>query len=56
MQDNQLPGLKSIEIEMLQKFVEICENNNIVYYLGDGSLLGAVRHKGFIPWDMTLMF
>lgn len=36
---------------MLQKFVNICERNNLTYYLGDGTLLGAIRHKGFIPWD-----
>ncbi len=49
MKNDQLLGLK--QIEMLQKFVNICERNNLTYYLGDGTLLGAIRHKGFIPWD-----
>lgn len=37
--------------EILDAFVEICEENNLTYYLAAGTLLGAVRHKGPIPWD-----
>ncbi len=38
-------------LEMVVVFHEFCEKNNLKYYLIGGSLLGAVRHKGFIPWD-----
>lgn len=43
--------LKSIEFELLKKFKEICEKENFRYTLIGGTLLGAVRHSGFIPWD-----
>ena len=36
---------------MLNSFVDFCEKHELRYYLVGGSLLGAVRHKGFIPWD-----
>lgn len=46
-----LQGIKNIEIEILDYFVKVCEENNLIYFLDGGTLLGAVRHKGFIPWD-----
>lgn len=46
-----LQEIHKYELELLKTFIEICEKNNLKYYMAGGSLLGAVRHKGFIPWD-----
>jgi lipopolysaccharide cholinephosphotransferase len=43
--------LKLIELEILKEFAKFCEDHNLRYYLAYGTLLGAVRHQGFIPWD-----
>ncbi len=42
---------KQILLEILTDFDEFCTQNNITYYAGYGTLLGTIRHKGFIPWD-----
>ena len=43
--------IQLLEVNILVKFHDFCVNNNLKYSLVAGSLLGAVRHKGFIPWD-----
>ena len=43
--------MKSIELEIMDEIDRVCQAHGVLYFLGYGSLLGAVRHGGFIPWD-----
>lgn len=46
-----LTKVQELEFGILQFIKKVCDENQIRYYLAYGTLIGAVRHKGFIPWD-----
>ena len=51
MSYNDLQQIHEIDIKIIKEFVRICEQYGLEYSIIDGTMLGAVRHKGFIPWD-----
>lgn len=50
----ELKELQNHELEMCKVFTTICDKLHLKYYLMGGSMLGAVRHQGYIPWDDDL--
>ena len=51
MREILLDELKKTQIEILDVVDTFCRENNINYWLDSGTLLGAIRHGGYIPWD-----
>ena len=53
---NSAKEIHSILLGIAKEFHLICEKHNIPYYMVAGTMLGAIRHKGFIPWDDDMDF
>ena len=51
MTESEIKQLKEVEIELFDELDRVCKLLDIPYFMVGGTLLGAVRHQGFIPWD-----
>lgn len=49
--EKPIEQLKKVELEILKEFDRICKKHNLYYTIAYGTMIGAVRHHGFIPWD-----
>lgn len=54
LEQKEIDSNHQICLELLDKFLEVCNKYDINYYLAFGSCLGSVRHQGFIPWDINI--
>ena len=51
MKEIKSDEMRNVQLDILQKVHDFCMSHGIRYTLAFGSLLGAVRHGGYIPWD-----
>lgn len=48
---HEMKEVWAVELDLLNEFMQVCNKHKIKYYADGGTILGAIRHKGFIPWD-----
>lgn len=51
MKKIEIEELKKIQIQILDNVVDFCDKEGLTYFLAYGTLIGAIRHNGYIPWD-----
>ena len=51
MKELNIDEIKEIQLDILDYFHKVCVENHIDYYLSSGTLLGAIKYDGYIPWD-----
>ena len=51
MEKIEIEEIRKIEMDILDYFDDFCHNNHLKYSIAGGTLIGAIRHKGYIPWD-----
>lgn len=54
MKQEEIIAFQQLQLKMMKMIHQVCIENNIEYYIIGGTLLGSVRHKGFIPWDIDI--
>ena len=48
---HEMKKVWAVELDLLRQLIEVCQRENLRMWVDGGTLLGAVRHQGFIPWD-----